>query len=237
MFDREVALSERSRYARLRSGVAQWWEAQLATASSSREMNFALLNLFCWATTRTIVRLSGPLSKLLDDLDDLPWKRLKDFVAKTDNSDKQALTDSHVATKLQRLSPRVLALLALRSHPMDAMTIYDAVLKEYKGTDTGILSTAAELAVRQAINSPGKWKDALSVVRRAYRHDAATERWFLHSDIERVELPHAVAIDISRQAGVYPMRLLELADASLTKLVGSNAKPVGAVAKTECWFG
>jgi hypothetical protein len=150
--------------------------------------------------------------------------------------DKPTIKGAGLTAKLTRLSPRVAALLMLRCHSIDATLVFEAALKSYSGQDPRILSIATQMAVTRTFRNPIEWKTTLPLIRRAYRIDAMSDLALLRVEPDDVNMPLPVASEISRQAKSYPLLLVDLADASLTKAVGLRAKQVGLVAKNEQWF-
>ena len=237
LFDAAVPLCERSRYARLRSGSPRWWLAQLDAADNESKVDFALINMIAWATPRTMAQISNRLSGLLDGLDERKFRRLVEIATRSSSPDKAGIKGTQMVGALNVVSPRALALLMRRSHPADVDIIFEGALKDSGTKDSIVLSMVAEMAVRRAIENPAEWKGALPIVRRAYSKDAMRDLPFVGPHAERSEMPVPVALEVLRQASQYPLHLIALADASLTKVVGAAAKPVGSIAQAEDWFG
>jgi hypothetical protein len=237
LFDETVSLCERSRYARLRSGSPKWWLDQLDLADEQSKIELALINLFAWGTTRTIAQLLGKLSQLLNNLDDTQFRHLMNIAGRSGVSDKPTFKANEFAREMKEASPRALALLVRRAHKSDAEIIFERSLRSYNGDDNEILSMVAELALLRAVENPEEWKIALPIVRRAYQRDAVRDVSFAIRAAERTVIPTPVAQEIARELNHYPLHLIGLADGSLTKILGSAAKPIGEVARSEDWFG
>jgi hypothetical protein len=236
LFDATVPLVERCRYARFRSGSPKWWATQLELADSAQKIELALVNLVSWGTTRTLMQLLEELSELLSHVSNRQFRRFLD-IAGRHASDKASIKQTEFSRELRKASPRALALVARRANKSDADIVFENSLRNYRGTEGAISSLVADIAMRKAFANPDEWKDVLPIIKRLYQGDGVPEAALSAPASERRDLPIPIALDIVRDPENYPLRLIGIADASLTKMFGSMTKPIGQIARAEGWFG
>jgi hypothetical protein len=88
----------------------------------------------------------------------------------------------------------------------------------------------------RAVRDSTNWPLVLPWISRAYEIDAVSPRGFATQHGGMEEMPVSVAQEICRAAKRYPLWLIEMADARLTKDVGSKAKLVGTSAIKDGWL-
>ena len=185
-----------------------------------------------WGTTRTIAQLLRRISHLVDVLSDEEFSHLMQIANRVDRSNKPTIKGNDLVSETKGTSYRALALFATRAHKADAEIVFDRYLKSYNEDNKGILSLIAQIAFQKAFDRPDEWKNALTIIKRAYQKDAIPI--FPFSD--KIPMPTPIAQEILRGPNQYPLRLIALADAALTKVLGSTAKPVGEIARSGDWF-
>jgi hypothetical protein len=235
LLDSTVPLCERMRFARLKSGAISWWSNQL-DACDKENVTFVLRSLLFWASPRTIIRLAARLSPLVEALEESACRRLLILLERT-KRERITLSDSDVKV-LRQSSPRLAIIMAARASHAYAAPIINLALTTYSGTDPITLRGYADSLLGQAIHDPSKWKNALPVVRLAYKQDMILRNADeLGRNISSALMDNATAMEILSSAQDYPLRLVHAAESRVTKMAGSKAKLPGEVATNERWFG
>ncbi len=236
--DSNVPISERARFARLRSGATRWWSDQLVVASGEADKFFELICVLVWGSPRTIIQVGDLISELVDALPPLEWSELFGSIERVLSFDpeRRARIDSKLLRSMNRLSPRVLAVLITRSGHLSAEQILDGSLRDYSGKDTSVWSSIVDIALLRAVRE-GTWRDALTRVKRAYDNGVTTSSSAWSFQVAHAEIvPFNVAKEICRDANKYPLYILDAAEASLTKAAKLKVKAVGTLANQQRWF-
>jgi hypothetical protein len=237
LFDAEVSICERVRYARLQSASPRWWERQLADADNRQNIDFALACLFGWATPRTILELDKTVSRLVDGLDGKAWRRLMDSIARLGRHNRPTIEQIGPLSELKHYSLKSFSLIARRAHKSDRELLFEKVFKKYRGKDVRVAAMAAELAVEISMQTPSTWKATLPLIKAAYQHDVFRGvPYFRWGHTSGSNLPPDIAREVLAKEDLYPLTMIRLADVSLTRLAGKRARQIGSIAVKEQWF-
>lgn len=222
-----------ARYARLRSGAAQWWLEQL-TEDNSVERRRLLLLLLLWGTTSTIIKIANRIDQILNDLDPEDWTiltndfRLIQFSARREPS---ILTAAEVAT-VSRLGPRLTMYVGLRCD----LTTRHALSLKLADRDFDFDAPEGEFALQSIINycsDERRWKAALPRAKQLYGGGATSYQFRAERD---AFMPPSVAAEVSEALDELPLSILALADSTLRSAAGEQAVKLLEIAEREKWF-
>lgn len=239
LYDPSVPLCERVRYARLRAGVAKWWEAQLKLASDQSEVALALLVLLTWAGPSVFNRLSQLIDRKLMSLDFEWWHRLDDGLrAYVPGTPKRRIAVDFAAIP-ESISERLMVALATRVGDEPLAQNYKARLMGYEGDDPPTLELCQRIALMNTQSSREAWRDWLPIVSRTYAKGIAVEPFMAYKFYRAVhsELPSdEIAKEIVEQCARYPADLVGWAEQACRQRVAEKVVPVGTIAETQGWF-
>ena len=239
LHDPSVPLCERVRYARLRAGVANWWEAQLKLASDQSGVALALLVLLTWAGPSVFNRLSQLIDEKLMSLDVEWWRKLDDGLrAYVIDTNRTRITVDFGAIP-ESISDRLMVALATRVGDEPMAETFKARLMGYEGDDPPTLELCQRIALMSTQRSREAWRDWLPIVSRTYAKGIAVEPFMWHRFYRAVRselLPDDIAEEIVEQCDRYPAELVGWAERACRQRVAGKVVPVGAVAETQGWF-
>lgn len=238
LHDASISLCKRTKYARMKSGQAKYWEKQLSYPTN---LHFTLLVFFTWATPKVIVQLMPLLSKKVKSLSleefEMLANSLSGILDKTifDNS-QQVFIEREISMK--RNQDELKFILSLRFEDANGQKfVYKNINKS-----TGVLERTIEVKFRYLIQSFLKNPvDAsiLNKVKLLYRDLNHTGDRYHYSNRgnEEVKIPYETAKLIMRDCKEYPRIISSLAEKSCRLYANEHLTPVGAIAKKEKWFG
>lgn len=234
IFNTDISLCERVRYARLRSGNAKWWEDQINNTKNEEDKIFLALILLSSATERTLEILAPKLSKLIDRLDSQSWEKLyKNYQAimRFGDDNFTRLNIESFSSDLSIFSIRLLAIIELRGTPPLSSKITKEFLFKYTGKDRTLLHALNAAGLRTAPRTQAEWASYLPVVRKTYRTDPiAAETLYAQSGfIEK--MPINIATEICNDEEKYPLWILNYAEQCLTKFAKKSSEKISKASK------
>lgn len=243
LFDEDVDLCLRAKYARLRAGSAAWWSRQLTVAADFETRTFALLLFSSWAGPKTLRSLSPLASELVDSLPNEWWERLHNAL------DQRVPHWSQYASKASDISMgdlpeevgiRFFVLVAGRLKRRERRAMYRRFLKRYDGTDPAVLDLCLETSLRCAIEGVEPWSEWLEAISRFYTKGGTFGVYVALGHVFGV--PGSFFPDLKsaqtvmRDCDQYPLALVALAERVCRWDVSKRIVPVGEVAKRDRWF-
>ena len=239
LHDPSVPLCERVRYARLRAGMAKWWETQLKLASDQSGVALALLVLLTWAGSSVFNKLNQLIDEKLMSLDVEWWHKLDDGLRAFAHSTNKRRIAVDFAAIPESISERLMVALAARVGDEPLAQTFKARLMGYEGDDPPTLELCQRIALMSTQSSGKAWRDWLPIVSRTYAKGIAVEPFMAYRFYRAVrsELPPAdIAEEIVEQCGRYPAELVAWAEHACRQRVAENVVPVGTIAETQSWF-
>jgi hypothetical protein len=234
--DDSIPLCERLRFARLKSGVTSWWSEQIGKGSSKEQSELVLTSALALATPRTIINLAQELSVVIDRLSLEQWAKLCERLERSAKSEKFIL-EKAVTAALANCGDRFSCALSLRVSEENKAQIIASSFKSYQKDDPQILKICLEDGVKAALEKPAKWKSMLPLMKHAYKLGIVVDAPLRRSpSVAQHEMPIQIAKEICRRATWYPLSVVQIAQAQLTKAAGVKAKPPGAIARNDRWF-
>lgn len=230
--DDTVPLCERIRFARFKSGAPNWWLTQLEQADN--DLNVAISALLCWATPRTILKVSGTADKLMEQLDAQDWSQVVDRIrtaVEIDGTIELTVDGINAVT-----SDRLFLALALRLNNGQKDSLLFDRFRTYSGHDREILQSVTDAAIRLAHEDSRKWSAAIAVIRRAYSQEVTSTLLYQHVQPD-FNIPENVATTVCQSAEEYPLAIVSSAQNTLQSSMGKKiGKPLGDIAVRDKWF-
>lgn len=239
--DSSRALCRRTRYARLRAGVASWWELQLESVTSQEEVAFTLMILLTWAGPTVLTKQIHLIDEKLSSLDTNHWSKLNEaiqFGGYGFGPEKRNI-EIDVNSICAKASERMIVALSSRVRESVSDRIFQNYLADYEGSDQAVLEFCQQSALRSALQKPDTWRKWLPVISRSYAKGVIADRYLgyrLVHAIRTQELPIETAEEITTHCECYPTELVALAEQTCRQRVAEQVIPVGRVAEANSWF-
>jgi hypothetical protein len=230
LFDRDIPLARRARYARLRAGNSGWWGAQLDAAKAGDERLLALALIFSKASVRTISAHIEQLDSFVKGLSAEEFQRLYavcDRVVSFRGRGKGSLGGGALVLPSD-LSERAVELLSVRGSNALRARLYEAYLKEYSGKRAALLDLCIERVLSGRRRSEEAWRQALIMLRR-HPHG-----YFLRPRQRLNEMPLAIAREICSEAENFDSDLVNWAESRC--FAATRMHRVSQVSNREKWF-
>jgi hypothetical protein len=240
LLDQVLPLCSRAVSSRRFKDDSGWWKSCLLGASNPDEMAFVIMMIFEVASDNVIVSNLELMDAALSNLPDDRWAFLVDeFVHLV--APVRPVRLNILETDLPReASARLYTLVALQSKADRAADIYTKHLLHYSGGDNHVWRACMGLAIVASQRRRTLWPEVLLPLRRGYGQGAtpaAIGRYGLypHSD-ETARMPMEVAMEICRDAFLYPLMVLDRAETALQVHVEETRTSVSEIAKRDRWF-
>jgi hypothetical protein len=241
LFDSNMSLCQRARYARLRAGVANWWPKQVDKATNMTDRAFLVLLWASWGSPATLSSCSA-MDRVLQDLPHEDWNVLFDAVqeaVRLTQAQSGAREASVAVSDLpKKLSERTVALLSLRANSKTAEDLYVRYLRIYKGDDLRVLTLNQASALKN-LKTGSTWTPHLAVISRCFKKGVVAEPYAyqaFHRRATKVSVPLSTAAKIMERADLYPSYLVATAEARCKQDVATRLVPVARTAERERWF-
>jgi hypothetical protein len=230
LFDQNLPLAQRARYARLRAGNPRWWEAQLNRAAAGDERFLAIALIFSRASGRTIGEHVEQLDAFLKRMSADEFRLLSYACSRALPSFRGrgagTLGDRDFDLPKQ-LSDRTVEILAKRASGGMGRRLYERYLRSYTGKSTSLLDICIENELAGQQRNQKAWLRVLPLLRR---HQS---RHFMHR-ARFNDMPVSVARDICSDAASFDAELVYWAE---TRCVGATRfQAVSKVAMQQRWF-
>lgn len=243
LLDEKLPLTERARYARLKSSTA-WWKRALTDASPGTQTLWVMLLLLAWAPSAVIKAMAARLSRSISELDDECWGDLLiglRAVISSTGEGRQPLTGFEEATLSSISAPRLKAVLMLRLPRSLSSRILVEQLNEYDGKDQQLGSFLTSRAMNEARRDPKTWRDLITFLKkhnsRPLESDAGQSIGHEGFYYERNHgMPILVAQDVIGSQMSLPLTVLEIAQVTMSRRVGNTSTTLGDLSIEEDWF-
>jgi hypothetical protein len=238
--DRDLAICDRIRIAKVQSNNTDWWKAHLILAQDPASRFLFHLSYWIWRPVEGALEMADHIGASLDALSFSEWSTLLEFISAV--IDRGYYLSGNRAKANQplprRLNSRRLALIVGMK---DQFTYGRAAFLDYLVNATEPYPELAEFrqlrAFEAAVSGALDWRSALSIIRSTYVLEGAA------ADIERVlvnrrsaPLPETVSQQVLANAKDYPVQLWELAENVASANARKAVRAVGKVAQKERWF-
>jgi hypothetical protein len=232
LFDNDVSLARRARYARLRAGNPKWWGEQLDRAKTGDDRLLVLAIMLSRASERTISaqieRLDTLLRKISADEFGRLWvtcNRARSFDAQF-GADRRTFEDS---MQLPRdLSERTIAVLGPRASTGLRRHLYQRYLRSYKGRRIQLLDLAIEAELVGQKSNTRVWKRVIPMLRRY------PGRYLVRPGMPIHEMPLQIAREICLDPSGFDSELVFRAEKRCNS--ATEFEPVAKVAAKQAWF-
>jgi hypothetical protein len=230
LFDRDISLARRARYARLRAGNPGWWGVQLDAAKAGEERLFAMGLIFSKASARTISAHIEQLDSFVKGLSAEEFQRLYaacDRVISFRGRGKGALGKRALILP-DDLSERAIELLSVRGSSLLRQHLYERYLQNYSGKRAALLDLCIERELSGRRRSEAAWRQVLAMLRR-HPHG-----YFLRPRQRLNEMPLSIAREICSEAADFDPDLVYWAESRC--FAATRVRAVSQVANREKWF-
>lgn len=237
--DTSAPLLDRLRYAIMRGGVkgGDWWEEQLQAATEEDDRKVVLLTAIIWPSGAALEQVLPALEQGLKKLDGETLAELRWLVGDLAWNRGAAQPPKLEKAAIDSLSPLMTAMLANRDPKVTGAAAFSR-LRSYSGNSEAVHWFRLETAISRLRKTRNPDRALLSVIRRTYKilgdfpfRPRTTYR------LSRAEsLPPELAEKIVADAGAYPLRLVDVAEAQCSNEARRFVPPLLKVAKEESWF-
>jgi hypothetical protein len=235
LHDSSISLCKRVRYARLKSGNVKFWESHF---EDSTDLIFTLLVFFTWATPKTIVKLYSRLSDILDSLSSSEYSNLIHYLLKTTrvsqfNKTQQKYMEKELSEvrNLENLK----YILSLRV--IDSPAYVYKNVEKLTGFTNRVDKDKFQFLLRSYLNdqkNTSKLAEIKAIYKKIGLEDEIQE--FHGTGHVLPEIPYEVAKKIMTDCKEYPRIIASLAENVCRNHANENTKPIGEIAKDDCWF-
>jgi hypothetical protein len=239
IFDTDLPLCHRIRYARLRSGQPAWWARQLSIASCTNEQLLVLQLLVTWGSQNTLTACIDAINSAVVSLHQDDWYKLNSLVLRI----SRAVRGMHASNRL-RIEPisdnvddKTQVLLSCRWSESDHTNLYRKRIRGYRGKDCQIL----EFGYTRALDELFSDEASESVDFIEFCQENGTIRggaYYRHRMAFPDKYPHNldVARRVLARASKYPAFLVSMAEETVRSELLTRITPVNNIAKTQKWF-
>jgi hypothetical protein len=231
LFDPDIPLARRARYARLRAGNPKWWGMQLDAAKPGDERLFAVALVLSKASGRTISVHIEQLDTFLKGMSADEFQRLHAVCNRVRGvyrgRGKGSLAKRAVVLP-RALSDRMVEVLGLRASSGLRADLYRRYLQEYSGRRGGLLDLCIEGELSGQRRSEHAWRRVIPMLRH-HPHG-----YFLSVRQRVKEMPLAVAREICSEAENFDSDLVFWAENRCFS--ATRIRSISQVAQGEKWF-
>jgi len=243
LFDRSMPLCRRARYARLRAGNVVYWKQQLDLATTEVELQFALLILLTWGSSKVLTALAQTIDEKLVSITSDNWSRLARSLRSATHTpfdpDRGGTVELEITALPDSLSERTVTAFGVRADEKTVQSLVERYFYQYKGDDPFALSimqqTAIEHIMDPNVNESERW---LSIIARSYLQGIFADTLKINHAIRNRD--NVIQLDVAKAiAGnpdKYPRYLVAVAESRCGTDVASQIIPVSETAKSDGWF-
>ena len=237
LFDKNIPIVRRARYARLRAGQWKWWKRCLDGASNELDVAFVLLLLFTWGGKTVVLNLSKEIDDKLCVLDEEWWMKVYGALENSLNPTKIKKAELSSA-----MSERMAVALSQRVNEKIKREIYGRHLSKYAGNDSIVLNYCQEMALESALfGEPAEWDKWLPRISAVYKKGARflmpRQAWIFRARRHQYSLPTETAEKVIAEPDSYPVMLVRWAEQCCRINSAKQVMPVGKLASKNNWFG
>jgi hypothetical protein len=233
----------RARYARLRTGAADWWRSTLEQARTGEDELFALTILLVWGSGSTLEQLRGEIETRCEKIEGAAFERLATAVRRGAAAFQGRAPQSFRlrAEEVEAFSPRVIPLLSQRLSNEARRRLVDRpklrAALEAQG-DPWLLELAIDVMLHLASRDVKHWTDLVWLVERAYAKGATPVEfsYFMMPVSLKTNMPINIVEKILSDPERYPLEFVAAAEEQRRNQVARDVVPVERVARHEGWF-
>ena len=231
LFDEDYPLSDRVRYARLRSGSAKWWLSTIERATTDREMELSAAVILSYGSIATLAHVMPALSSNLDYLGERNLCRLLrsvQDVRRVWQLREDTPTRFKAVSSVGKVRDRTSLALSCRSNKRLVRDLLSG-----RDFDSSAINRQA-LKLSLAAETPANAEDWTMVLAKIRKLRDARGEWRLARYPGWQIMPHEIAKSVIDDAEHYPPTLIELAELSCRNTY--RPKAVIKLATSDRWF-
>jgi hypothetical protein len=249
LFDDDVPLCGRARFARLRAGSGVWWSRQLREARLPKDRLFIGVIFFAWAGPTSVRECAAEFDDWLGSVDTATASAVQRIVARASTFDSQLggrPLKLDVKALPTTLHPRTILCLAPRCDDATSVALYHRFLERATGqsdernggrSDSSLAAFCVRMESKLVESDPERWGRLLDAVADAYRRGfmpsipQAGRRWTRAAS----SMPLEVAQRVTDRPLDYPLEVVALAEDTYREHLGPSIRPVVEVAAEQGW--
>lgn len=236
--DESQSLVKRTRYARLRSGNANWWKKTLVEADSDIR-DHALLVFIKWSTVKALRDLLYLIDDMINVLDEEIVRKLYETL---NNTSRNAAPKKGYKLVLESLLTEEVCdntafLISTKLDHYSTSILFQKRFMMYNGDNCAIHDFNRKMSLEIFLSSKMNM-EYLDYIRELYAKSSLRKKRddYNHGGFKGVEIPLKIARVIMSAPESYPRLLVTLAERACKTSANSNIVPVGIVAERDNWF-
>ena len=243
LFDVNISLIKRVRFARLKSTNTKWWKAQSENIKNNEDRYLYILILVTWASSKVIGNLVAQLKECIANLPEtyyntlfLSLKRLNHINSQNSNYKNyniENIEDNDINIKLKKV-------LASKLQGKNLIAFKNKFLTNYLGKDVQVYELLQDLALENVVKGIEVEKN-LDIVKECYLAGVLNDKNIFDFHIVR-HFNHAIKMNIIHAKIVlekpssYPRVIVRIAESSLKNYLSKNIKSVKEISNEDNWF-
>ena len=113
--------------------------------------------------------------------------------------------------------------------------LFDAFIGRYQGEDQLINQVCMDWQWLRLSKGDGSWSDVLSAFRQGHLVGASESLTRDPKLLRKINFPKEVCEEICENAQGYPLSLVAIAEAEISRTVGSITRSIGSIAESDQW--
>jgi hypothetical protein len=232
LYDRNVPLCDRLRYARSQTKEAAWWQGTFIDAKDDFDRALCNLIYWKWAPLRVVQNTESVASQSLESFGQRDWEVFLRFACRRhwDPDLESAQKPKRGANPYTGTSKRFALMLANKDPATFGLPIFKSHFIDSSESEIACVQFRQASAQIAAGKGELDWSTALRIVRDTYRQGAA----FAIQTNSR--LPVHVVDKILAEPDDYPAELWDRAEGQAAALARKSMQPIAKIATKERWF-
>lgn len=239
LFDENVSLVERMKYASDQGANKTWWKEICERASSTYEKQLFILALASWAEPSTVADIKDEVQRTLGGLSRREYSAAVIQLSNSMEGIGILPQKDFSGVTWDDLEYRLALLIYKVGDEETKNRVYNDSFRKISYTeDLPLLWTPQDHAFMMLRAGKGEYKEHLSVLSDTYQ--AGAEVWRRHGPFDSLDtespLPDVVIREVLDNKCDYPPHCIGLCQASRRLEMAEKGKAVGKIAKDEGWF-
>jgi len=237
--DVSKSLCKRVRHARMKSGNISYWENEL---NNSINITFSLLVLITWATPKTLIKLLGKMSNILNNLSNTEFIQLSNGLKRTIRQSQLTISqikeiEAHL--REENISEKLKFLIAYRFTEIERQRFMYTNIKNQKDISEEMTELRLNYLIELYLDKSND-RSILQKIKDIYstfvKYGENYMHYHRHYRNEEFKIPIEIAQEIMLESKNYPRIIASVAERSCRLIANKSLMAVGQVAKDEKWF-